>query len=76
MAQFPHSSFLFCLQQKPETLRYYTKALTLQVKCIKNIFLYYNKSVNSGDTSDFIANVEILFVCCDKLLEDTIQRNF
>ena len=35
-----------------------------------------NKSIIWGDTSDFIANVEIFFVCCGKFLEDTIQNNF
>ena len=28
------------------------------------------------DTSDFIANDEIFFVCCNEYLEDTIQNNF
>ena len=42
----------------------------------KNISWYYNKNINWGDTSDFIANVENFFVCCDKFLEDTIQNNF
>ena len=35
-----------------------------------------NKSIIWGDTSDFIANVEIFFICCGKFLEDTIQNNF
>ena len=58
------------------TKRYSRKDLTLQVESMKNISWYYNKSINWGDTSDFIANVENFFVCCDKLLEDTIQNNF
>ena len=49
------------------------EALTLQAKCMKNISLYYNKSFNWGDASNFIANVGNFFVCCDKFLEDTIE---
>ena len=37
---------------------------------------YYNKIINLGDTSsDLIANLENIFVCWDKTLEDTIQNN-
>ena len=42
MVQFLYSSFLFCLQKKPETLRilYSSKDLTLQVKCIKYLLIF------------------------------------
>ena len=43
---------------------------------VEKYLWYYNKSINWGDTNDFIANVENFFVCYDKLLEDTIQNNF
>ena len=45
MVQFLYSSFLFCLQKKPETLRilYSSNDLTLEVKCIK-CFLIYRSS--------------------------------
>ena len=37
---------------------------------------YYNKIINLGDTgSDLIGNLENIFVCWDKTLEDTIQNN-
>ena len=37
---------------------------------------YYNKIINLGDTSsDLITNLENIFVCWDKTLEDTIQNN-
>ena len=49
------------------------EALTLQAKCMKNISLYYNRSINWGDTSNLIANVGNFFVCCDKFLEGTIE---
>ena len=42
----------------------------------KNFSCCYNQRINRGNTSDFIANVENLFVCWDKILEDTIQNNF
>ena len=42
MVQFLYSSFLFCLQKKPETLRilYSSKDLTLQDKCIKYLLIF------------------------------------
>ena len=43
------------------TKRYPSKDLTVQVKCIKNISWYYNKTINWGDTSDFVANIEFFF---------------
>ena len=42
----------------------------------KNISWYYDKSISWGDTSDFIANFKILFVCWDNFLENTIHNNF
>ena len=56
--------------------RYSGKDFALQVKCMKNISWYYNKSVNWGDARDFVANVENFCAYCDKFLEDTIQNNF
>ena len=42
MVQFLYSSFLFCLQKEPGTLRvlYFTKDLTLQVECIKYLLIF------------------------------------
>ena len=38
----------------------------------ENVSWYYNKSINVGDTSDIIANVENVFVCLDKILEELV----
>ena len=32
--------------------------------------------MNRGDTSDFIGNVENIFVCWDQILEGSVQNNF
>ena len=37
---------------------------------------YYNKSISRGDTSDFIDNVENVFVCWGQILEGSVQNNF
>ena len=42
----------------------------------KNMSLYYNISINWGDASDYIANLENIFVCWDKILEETIKIIF
>ena len=36
---------------------------------------YYMKSLNRGDTGDIIPNVENVFVCWDKILEDTSESS-
>ena len=41
----------------------------------KNMSWYYNKTINWGDTRDICANVENIFVCWNRVLEDTIQKN-
>ena len=38
--------------------------------------LYYNKGINLGETSDFVANFENIFVYWGEILEDTIQNSF
>ena len=50
--------------------------ISLSRQVHENMSWYYNKSINWGDTSDFIANFEDIFVCWNKILKDTIQNNF
>ena len=38
--------------------------------------LYYNKGINLGETSDFVANFENIFVYWGEMLEGTIQNSF
>ena len=38
--------------------------------------LHYNKGINLGETSDFVANFENIFVYWGEILEDTIQNSF
>ena len=38
--------------------------------------LYYNKGINLGETSDFVANFENIFLYWGEILEDTIQNSF
>ena len=61
MTQFFYGSFLFSLEQKPETFQ---KDISAKISLFKSGTL--------GDTSDFIANLENFFVCCGKFSEDTI----
>ena len=42
----------------------------------KNMSWCYIKSINWGDTNDYIANFGNSFLYWDKILEDTIHNNF
>ena len=54
------------------TKRYLRKKI---IKIHKNISWYYTKSINWGHTSNFIDNFKKMFVCWNKILENTIQNN-
>ena len=54
------------------TKRYLRKKI---IKIHKNISWYYTKSINWGHTSNFIDNFKKIFVCWNKILENTIQNN-
>ena len=66
------SSFLFIV--KTWTLRkdIATKILLFKTSVQKYAW-YFNKSISWGDTSDLFATFENIFVCWDKLLEDTTR---
>ena len=70
---------VFACSFNSKILKLYEKVFqqrSLFKSCAQKYSWYYNKTINRGDTSDFIGNVENIFVCWDQILEGSVQNNF
>ena len=67
------TSFLFIVKAWIYEKVFQQRSQDIQDKCVSMPW-YDNKSINWGDTNDFIANFRYIFL--DKILKDTIQNNF